>query len=216
MFLSSAAEQLRLNRRELGVFRKLSTPEKVESFVTSLQCNFERNGDTCHSVRTALKRGEAHCIEAAFVAALALMLHGRPALLMDMRAKGDDDHVVALFKEGPYWGAISKSNTVWLRWRDPIYRTLRELAMSYFHEYVKGPHKTLRSYSRPFDIGAVEPSLWVTKEGNCWEVASALDEIHHYPLISPRQAKKLRLRDRMERRIGRMAEYAFPAVSRSY
>jgi hypothetical protein len=216
MFLSFAGEQLGLNRAELAIFRKLSTPERVQSFVTGLKCNFEREGDTCFSVRTTLARGEAHCIEAAFVAACALMLHGRPALLMDLTAEGDDDHVVALFREGPHWGAISKSNTVWLRWRDPIYRTLRELAMSYFHEYVKGPHKTLRSYSRSFDIGMVNAHLWVTAEENCWETAAALDEIHHYMLISTRQARKLRLRDRMERRIGRMSEYVLPAASRSY
>jgi hypothetical protein len=216
MFFSSAGEQLGLNRAELAIFRKLSTPEKVESFVTTLKCNFERDGDTCYSVRTTLARGEAHCIEAALVAACALMLHGRPALLMDLKAEGDDDHVVALFREGPYWGAISKSNTVWLRWRDPIYRTLRELAMSYFHEYVKGAHKTLRSYSRSFDMAMVNPALWVTSEGDCWETATALDEIRHYPLISIRQARKLRLRDRMERRIGRMAEYVLPVPSRSY
>ena len=215
MFVGSAGERLGLNRAELAVFRKLSTPEKVQSFVSTLKCNFETEGDTCFSVRTTLARGEAHCIEAAFVAACALMLHGRPALLMDLTAEGDDDHVVALFREGPHWGAISKSNTVWLRWRDPIYRTLRELAMSYFHEYVKGPRKTLRSYSRPFDLGSTHPALWITGEENCWETAGALDEIHHYPLISTRQARKLRLRDRMERRIGRMAEYVLPAPSRS-
>ena len=135
---------------------------------------------------------------------------------MDLTAEGDDDHVVALFREGLHWGAISKSNTVWLRWRDPIYRTLRELAMSYFHEYVKGPRKTLRSYSRPFDIGATNPALWITTVENCWETAAALDEFRHYPLISTRQARKLRLRDPMERRIGRMAEYVLPAPSRSY
>jgi hypothetical protein len=216
MFVGSEGERLGLNKAELAIFRKLSTPEKIQSFITTLKCNFEPEGDTCFSVRTTLARGEAHCIEAAFVAACALMLHGRPAMLMDLTAEGDDDHVVALFREGPHWGAISKSNTVWLRWRDPIYRTLRELAMSYFHEYVKGPHKTLRSYSRSFDLGMVNPALWVTTEENCWEAAAALDEIHHYALISTRQARKLRLRDRMERRIGRMAEYVLSAPSRSY
>jgi hypothetical protein len=208
MFLNSVAEELGLNRIELNIFRKLSTPEKIESFVTGLRCNFEQNGDTCYSVRTTLAKGEAHCIEAAFVAACALMLHGRPALLMDLQAEGDDDHVIALFREGPYWGAISKSNTVWLRWRDPIYRTLRELAMSYFHEYVRGPRKTLRTYSRPFDIGQFSPDLWVTARDDCWEMTHILDEIRHYELLSTRQARNLRLRDRMERRIGRIAEFA--------
>jgi hypothetical protein len=87
--------------------------------------------------------------------------------------------------------------------------------MSYFHEYVKGPRKTLRSYSRPFDLGTIDPALWITSEENCWVTAGALDEIQHYPLISTKQARKLRLRDGMERRIGRMAEYVLPAPSRS-
>lgn len=209
MFLKSAGEELGLNKAELSLFRKLSSPEKIQSFITDLRCNFERNGDTCHSVRTVLAKGEAHCIEAALFAACALLLHGQPALLMDLQAEGDDDHVVALFRKGSYWGAISKSNTVWLRFRDPIYRTLRELAMSYFHEYVKGPRKTLRTYSRPFNVENFPSELWVTTRNNCWELTEALDAVRHYDLVSSRQARSLRLRDGMERRIGRIPQFAY-------
>ncbi|HEY7750320.1 MAG TPA: hypothetical protein VH933_16790 [Aestuariivirgaceae bacterium] len=208
MFLKSVGEEMGLHKAELSLFRKLSSPEKIQSFVTQLRCNFERGGDTCHSVRTVILKGEAHCIEAALFAACALLLHGRPALLMDLQAEGDDDHVVALFRRGPYWGAISKSNTVWLRFRDPIYRTLRELAMSYFHEYVRGPRKTLRTYSRPFRIEQFHPALWVTSRQNCWKVTEALDGARHYHLVSSSQARSLRLRDSMERRIGRIPEFA--------
>ena len=196
-----------LNRSEIAIFRRLSTPERIQSYVTKLRCNFEKGGDTCYSVRTTLRTGEAHCIEAAFVAACALKLHGQPALLMDFQAEGDDDHVVALFQRGGYWGAISKSNTVWLRWRDPIYRTLRELAISYFHEYVKGARKTLRTYSRPFDIGLVEPDRWVTQSEGCWEVAGTIDDIRHYQLLSPDQVRQLRRRDVMEQKVGRISEF---------
>jgi hypothetical protein len=206
-FSERLAADMGLNRREIAIFRRLSTPERIQSYVTKLRCNFEKGGDTCYSVRTTLRTGEAHCIEAAFVAACALKLHGQPALLMDFQAEGDDDHVVALFQRGGYWGAISKSNTVWLRWRDPIYRTLRELAISYFHEYVKGARKTLRTYSRPFDIGLVEPDRWVTQSEGCWEVAGTIDDIRHYQLLSPDQVRQLRRRDVMEQKVGRISEF---------
>jgi hypothetical protein len=206
-FLADVAEDMGLTRSEIAVFRRLSTPEKIQTYVTKLRCNFERNGDTCFSVRTTMSTGEAHCIEAALVAACALRLHGQPALLMDFQAEGDDDHVVALFRRGDYWGAISKSNTVWLRWRDPVYRTLRELAMSYFHEYVKGRRKTLRTYSRPFDVAQVPASKWVTNAEGCWELAGTLDDIRHYRLLTRQQARQLRFRDPMEQRIGRISEF---------
>ncbi len=206
-FLAELAEGLGLTRREIAVFRRLSNPEKIQTYVTRLGCNFERNGDTCFSVRTTMATREAHCIEAAFVAACALRLHGQPALLMDFQAEGDDDHVVALFRRGGYWGAISKSNSVWLRWRDPVYRTLRELAMSYFHEYAKGKHKTLRTYSRPFDVSRVPASKWITNPKGCWEVAGAIDDTRHYRLLTRRQARQLRFRDPMEQRIGRISEF---------
>lgn len=206
-FSERLAADMGLNRSEIAIFRRLSTPERIQSYVTKLRCNFEKGGDTCYSVRTTLRTGEAHCIEAAFVAACALKLHGQPALLMDFQAEGDDDHVVALFQRGGYWGAISKSNTVWLRWRDPIYRTLRELAISYFHEYVKGARKTLRTYSRPFDIGLVEPDRWVTQSEGCWEVAGTIDDIRHYQLLSPDQVRQLRRRDVMEQKVGRISEF---------
>lgn len=206
-FAERVAAEMGLNKREIAIFRKLTTPERIQAYITKLRCNFEHSGDTCYSVRTVLRTGEAHCIEAAFVAACALRLHGQRAVLMDFQAEGDDDHVVALFRRGKHWGAISKSNTVWLRWRDPIYRTLRELAMSYFHEYVKGPRKTLRTYSRPFDIGQISKEKWITNSGGCWEVAASLDDIRHFRLLSVEQIRQLRRRDLMEQRIGRIWEF---------
>ena len=123
---------------------------------------------------------------------------------------GDDDHVVTLFKRGRYWGAISKTNHIWLRWRDPVYRSLRELAMSYFHEYVMERKKTLRYYSRPLDLRRFDPKLWVSNKDDCWEVGSACDDIKHYPLITPAQARHLRHRDAMEIRAGKLLQYRAP------
>ncbi len=202
--------RLGLGRAGARKLARLRTPEDVQDFVTALPTNFEPDGDTCWSVAEALRRHRAHCIEAAFVAACALWLQGRPPLLMDFQAHADDDHVVALFRHGRCWGAISKSNHVWLRWRDPIYRTLRELALSYFHEYVTGERKTLRNYSRPFDLRRVDPGLWVNNGADCWEIAEAIDEIRHYPLMTPVQARRLKPRDEMEMRAGKILQFAAP------
>jgi len=195
---------------ELRALARLRTPERVQDFVSALPINFEPDGDTCWSVLQVLRRNRAHCIEGAFVAAYALWLAGERPLLMDFQADGDDDHVVALFRRDGCWGAISKSNHIWLRWRDPIYRSLRELAMSYFHEYVSSGQKTLRRYSRAFDLSRIDPALWITREEGCWQVADAVDSVRHYPLISARQARRLRQRDALELRAGNLTEYVPP------
>jgi hypothetical protein len=201
------AKSMGLMPHEIAIMRKLSSPAKVQDFLTELPSNPEPDGDTCFSVRMVLRHRCCHCIEAAFFAACALMLHGRPALLMDMEARGDDDHVVALFKDGNHWGAISKSNHIWLRWRDPVYRSLRELAMSYFHEYVTGNKKTLRTFSRPLNIGRRSPQLWVTNEEDCWDVAGELITLPHTPLLTGAQAKRLRKREAFEVYAGSIKEF---------
>ena len=126
---------LGLTRAEFAVLRRLRTPEKIQLFLYGLKQNFERDGETCHSVRVVLRDRRAHCIEGALLAACALWIHGEPPLLLDLQAVRDFDHVVALFRRNGRWGAISKTNGIGLRWRDPVYRSLRELAMSYLHEY---------------------------------------------------------------------------------
>ena len=189
---------------------RLKTPEQIQDYVSKIPINFEPEGDTCLSVAEVLKQRRAHCIEGAFVACCALWLNGRTPWLMDFQALGDDDHVIALFRHGRHWGAISKSNHIWLRWRDPIYRTPRELAISYFHEYVRGSQKTLWKYSRPFDLRRLDPKLWVTNADDCWDVAEALDESPHYPLVTRGQARRLKPRDKLEREAGRFLEHPVP------
>jgi hypothetical protein len=186
---------------------RLKTPADVQDFVSSLKMNFEPGGDTCRSASIVLKSGKAHCIEGAFVAAAALWMMGYPPLLMDMQAKGDHDHVICIFKQGSGWGAISKSNHAWLRWRDPVYKTPRELALSYFHEYTKGRRKTLRNYSVPFDLRRYEDNEWVTSEEDCWDIALDLDETKHFPLLSPAQVKNLRPRDDVEMKADKIVQY---------
>lgn len=196
-----------LTASEAVIFRRLATPEKIQQFLTDMPSNAEASGDTCYSARTALRENCCHCIEAAFIAAAALLLHARPALLMDFQAAGDDDHVVALFRHGRHWGAISKSNSIWLRWRDPVYASPRELAMSYFHEYVNGERKTLRRVSKPFDIGAYDPAYWLTAEEGCWDMAAEINAAPHVPLIGAPQARRLRQREVFEIETGMFREF---------
>jgi hypothetical protein len=204
-------EDLGLTQAEFAVLRRLSTPEKIQDFLNALPANFEIGGETCMSVREVLRRRRAHCIEGAMLAACALWVHGEPPLLLDLRAARDYDHVVALFRRGGCWGAISKTNPSVLRWRDPVYRSLRELAMSYLHEYANGRgQKTLRSYAGPFDLRRFDPELWVTNGKNCWDVGETLDEIRHTPLVTKRQSRMLRLRDAMERKAGALLEHRRP------
>jgi hypothetical protein len=193
-------DELGLTKAEFAILRRLATPKKIQDFLSALPQNFEQDGQTCLSVRSVLGQHQAHCLEGAMVAALAFWVHGEPPLLFDLKASRDYDHVVALFRRGGHWGAISKTNSAVLRYRDPVYRTLRELAMSYFHEYANKRHqKSLRSWAGPFDLRRIDPKLWVTNERNCWEIGYRLDALRHWPLVTARQSKLLRLRDSVER-----------------
>lgn len=204
---------LGLSRASAQRLARLTTPEDVQDFVISIPMNFEPDGWTARSVEGVLRANEAHCIEAALVAACALAMAGRPPLLMDMgAAEGDDDHVIALFRRGRYWGAVSKSNGPYLRWRDPIYRSLHELAVSYFPEYVKNRRKMLRTYSVSVDLRRVDPALWVTREKSCKEVIDMLTGARHFNLVPPGQVRRLRCVDEVEAEAFKMAEYTDPRV----
>jgi hypothetical protein len=138
-------------------------------------------------------------------------VHGEPPLLLDMRAVRDFDHVVALYRRHGRWGAISKTNGIGLRSRDPVYGSLRELAMSYFHEYTnRRDHKTLREYSVPYDLRRLDPKVWVSGEKNAWAVAEALDELRQYKLLDGRHLLTVTRRDPFERRAGSLLQYRRP------
>lgn len=207
----ASQEALGLSKSEFATLRRLSTPHKIQDFLAALPQNFEPSGQTCLSVREVLRQQRAHCIEGAMLAALALWIHGEPPLLLDLTATRDYDHVVTLFRRNGHWGAISKTNNSVLRYRDPVYRTLRELAMSYFHEYANGrAQKTLRTWGGPFDLRRLDPKLWVTNPKSCWEVGNRLDELRHWPLVTKRQVKLLRLRDPLERKAGMLRQHRPP------
>ena len=191
-----------LTKREEATLRKLKTPVLIQDFLDKLPINFETNGATHYSPRRALKEKKAHCIEGALLAATALWLRGKPPLLLDLKTKlFDDEHVVALYKQNGYWGAISKTNHAVLGFRDPIYKTVRELALSYYHEYFreKDGIKTLVSYSRPFDLRTLGDS-WVITEDDLWEMDDVLNKIRHYPLVPRANIKNIRKATKLERR----------------
>jgi hypothetical protein len=164
-------------------------------------------------------------MEGALLAAAILEFHGNKPLLMDLRSANDDlDHVVALFKQFGRWGAISKTNHVVLRYREPVYRTIRELALSYFHEYfLDNGKKTLREYSVPVDLrfftplanphpypsprGRGEKQNWRTTEKDLIELPEYLDKAKHYKILSPAQIKNLRKADGIEIKAGKLVQW---------
>jgi hypothetical protein len=118
------------------------------------------------------------------LAAAALRIHGFPPLLLDLAAVRDDDHVLAVFRQHNHWGAIAKSNYSGLRFREPVYRTPRELALSYFEHYFNpSREKTLRKYSRPVNLARFDRINWMTSEEDLWPIGDHLIDIHHVPLL---------------------------------
>src|SRR3990167_684403 len=177
-----------LNIEELRLFRKLKSPKLIQDYLDTLSINFETSGETYMSPRRVIKNKTAHCFEVALLAAAALSYHGHKPLLLDLvTIERDEDHVVALFRQNGLWGAISKTNHPILRYRDPVYKTVRELAMSYFHEYLLDDgRKSLRAYSTAFDLRRYSPALWATAEGDLFWLVDALDESRHYD-VAPRK-----------------------------
>lgn len=201
------------DKEEIKLFRKLNNSKKIQDYLNLLPFNFEKNGETCYSPREVIKNQTAHCLEGAMFAAAVLEFHGRKPLLLDLRSikkpYHDDDHVVAVFKQFGCFGAISKTNHGVLRYREPIYKTLRELVLSYFHEYFlnKNGQKTLREYSVLFDLNYFNKVNWRISENNLFEISWYLDDIKHFPILTKEQTKNLRLADEIERKMGKIVDY---------
>jgi len=176
---------VKLLKTEFQLLRMLSTPEKIQKYLDDLPYNKERNGETCYSPRLVIRNNTAHCFEAALFAAAALRVGGRPPLILDLESVRDDDHVIAVYRSDGCWGAIAKSNYAGLRFRSPVYRTLRELALSYFEHYynLKG-EKTLRAYSRPVSLARFDSIDWMTSEKPLWAIPEFLVDIKHTPIFN--------------------------------
>lgn len=184
-----AAADFGFSPSELRTFRALKTPAGVQRYLDSMPYHL---AGTAWSPRMVLREKTAHCLEGAAFAAAALRVLGFPPLILDLEADQDTDHVVAIFKSRGHWGAIAKSNFTGCRYREPVYRTLRELALSYFNVYfnLRG-ERTLRRYSRPVNLARFDRCNWVTSEKNIWFIAEHLCDIPHWPLLKPGMEKRL-------------------------
>lgn len=184
----------------------LNSPQKIQNFLETLKSHNPKKGDTYHSPSLVLKHKRAHCLEGAIFAAAALRQLGLPPLILDLTATAHDfDHVIAPFKIKNCWGAISKSNHAVLRYRDPVYKSIRELVMSYFHEYTDdNGFKTLRSYSLPINLKQFDHLNWATSKKSLKYIEDYLFQVTHFPIISTTQISKLRRADPIEIKSGRL------------
>jgi len=188
---------------ELATLRRLDTPEKVQAYLDALTYNSEPDGDTVRSPRRVMRDRTAHCAEGALLAAAAFRVHGRPPLLVDLEAVRDDDHVLAVYRERGLWGAVATSKFAGLRYRAPVYRTIRELVLSYFeHYYNWDGERTLRAYSRPMSLARFDRIGWMTAEEDLWPVVEHLSVISHTPLIPAAAARRLARLDRRSYQAG--------------
>jgi hypothetical protein len=186
-----------LTPRELRTLKALDTPVKVQRYLDDLPYNLERGGATCRSPRRVLRDRTAQCAEGAFFAAAAFRVNGREPLIIDLEADRDDDHLLAAYRERGYWGAVGKSKFAGLRYRAPVYRTVRELVLSYFDDYYNyAGERTLRRYSRPVSLARFDRIGWMTAEADLWPVIDHLVELPHVTLIPPAIAKRLPRKDR--------------------
>lgn len=174
---------------EAEILKTLDNPDRIQAFLDEAAYNpvYE-----CRSPRWVIRRRKAHCFEGALFAAAALRNIGYKPLIVDMKAFNDDDHVIAVFMANGHWGAVAKSNFTTLRYREPVYRTLRELVMSYFDFYFNlNGEKSLRSYSKPLDLTAYDASNWETTDEDLEYIGDKLESMKHYPLVSKEMISRL-------------------------
>lgn len=196
---------------EFDAFKKLTTPAKVQDFLDDFPINFEPHGSTCRSPLYVLRQKKAQCLEGALLAAAIFWYHGKRPLLLDLETPdSDDDHVVTLFKQDGHWGAVSKTNHAVLRYRDPVFKTVRELVMSYFNEYfLDSGEKTLRRYSKPFDMLTFDDD-WLTTRRMMWNVEDEIIKSPHIKILTPKMTRELRPADPIEIAAGKLVEWKKP------
>ena len=183
---------------ELRFLRSLKDPVGIQRYLDSLPYHL---AGTAWSPRLVLRHGQAHCLEGAIFAASALRVLGYPPLIFDMEAKNDTDHVMAVYRVRGHWGTIAKSNFTGCHGRDPVYRSLRELAMSYFNLYFNlRKERSLRNFSRPVNLARFDRRHWMTTEKDVWFIAEYLCDIPHQRLLARGMERHLsRVGDRLYR-----------------
>ena len=176
-------------KEEVKFLKSLDHPVRIQAFLDSIDYNPDY---VCRSPRWVIRKKSAHCFEGALFAAAALNFMGYKPLIADIKAYNDDDHVIAVFKEGKYWGAVAKSNFTSLRFREPVYRSVRELVMSYFDFYfnIEGD-KSMRSYSPPLDLTTYNYRKWTTTDEDLEYIGDKLESLRHYPVIESKMIKNL-------------------------
>ena len=185
---------------ELRKLRSLKNPHGIQRFLDDMPYHL---ADTGWSPRQVLRENTSHCFEGAMLAAAALRANGYPPLIFDLEAEHDTDHVVAIYRVGEHWGAIAKSNYTGCRYREPVYRTLRELALSYFEDYFNlRRERSLRTFSKPVNMARFDHLDWMTTHKPLWFVAEYLLTIRHFRLITPAMAKRLHRLDERSFRAG--------------
>jgi len=183
------AQSLNFSPAELRTLRSFKTPQRIQRFLEELPYH---HANTAWSPRRVLRERTAHCFEGAVFAAAALRVNGFKPMIWDLEGIRDTDHVLAVYQVDRHWGSIGKSNFAGLRFREPVYRSLRELAMSYFDNYYNLlGERTLRAYSRTVDLSRFDRLDWMTTEEPVWFIAQHLCEIPHTPVISAAQIKRL-------------------------
>src|SRR2546421_5486248 len=195
-----------LSSAELAFFRRrLNTPVKIQAFLDAIPYNTEKDGDTFRSPRRVLQDQTANCIEGAVLAAAAMRVQGEPPLIMDLTAVRDEDHVIAVFRRRGLWGSIATSKFTGLRYREPVYRSLRELAMSYFEHYFNlAGERTLRGHGRPVNLGRFDKLEWMTSDEDLWPIAEHLERIPHVTLVPAVVGRRLTPLDQQLKAAGTM------------
>ena len=192
----SALATAGFSAREVRALRALRTPHGVQRALDAMPYH---HAGTAWSPRHVLHTRTAHCLEGAVFAAAALRVLGFPPLLLDLEAVQDTDHVLAVYQERGHWGAIAKSNFAGLRYREPVYRTVRELVLSYFESYINlRGDRTLRAYSEPVNLARFDRTHpgWMTSDGELWWIAEHLVGVRHRRLLSPALVRRLHRVDR--------------------
>lgn len=199
---------LAFTKKEKMLIKKLNTPAKVQTFLNDLKFNFEKNGETIKSPIMTMRRKNAHCMEGALLGAYILSMHKFEVYLLCLKVKkGDYDHVITPFRINGLWGALSKTNHAVLRYREPVYKNIRELVMSYFHEYfLNDGEKTLRKYSDLLPLKNIKGD-WATSNENLWYIDDQLEYMKYHDIIPKSHLKKLRKADKIERKAGMLTDF---------
>jgi hypothetical protein len=175
---------------ESDFLKTLNDPDKIQGFLDSVEYNPSYE---CRSPRHVIRKRSAHCFEGALFAAAALEFNGFKPLIVDMKAYNDDDHVIAVFTVDGHWGSVAKSNFTTLRYREPVYRSLRELIMSYFDFYFNTDgDKSLRSFSLPLDLTIYNKKFWKTTDDDLEYIGDKLELMRHYPVVNEKMIRNLK------------------------